>query len=217
MEDDLPEKYVKLVLLGDSSVGKTSLAIKFCHEEFGRQYYPTAGVDFFLKRTVLQGNRLVRAVVWDLGGESIDASMFQNYLYGTQALLLMFDITNLTSFNRLTEWMNAATSFVFGKPPLIALIANKCDMEHQRAVTVEKQMKFVNEHGIQSTHSVSARTGENVTLSFQRILAELLGLRLSRADQEEQLSVVKAEILAANHNQAYAGMQTPSSTVCSLQ
>ncbi|KAG8286448.1 Ras- protein Rab-28 [Homalodisca vitripennis] len=91
------------------------------------------------------------------------------------------------------------------------------DMEHQRAVSLEKQMRFVNELGIHSTHSVSARTGENVTLAFQRILAELLGLRLSRVDQEEQLSVVKAEILAANHNQAYAGLQTPPSTICSLQ
>ncbi|XP_046668762.1 ras-related protein Rab-28-like isoform X2 [Homalodisca vitripennis] len=185
MEDDLPEKCVKLVLLGDSSVGK--------------------------------GNRLVRAVVWDVGGESLDTTMFQNYLYGTQAILLIFDITNLTSFNHLMEWLNAASSFVFGKPPLVTLIANKCDMEHQRAVSLEKQMRFVNELGIHSTHSVSARTGENVTLAFQRILAELLGLRLSRVDQEEQLSVVKAEILAANHNQAYAGLQTPPSTICSLQ
>ncbi|XP_054258277.1 ras-related protein Rab-28-like [Macrosteles quadrilineatus] len=217
MDDDLPEKCVKLVMLGDSSVGKTSLVTRFCYEEFGRQYYPTPGVDFFLKRTTIQGNRLVRAIMWDLGGQALEGSMFKNYLHGSQVILLVFDITNATSFTRLTDWWKAASRCIFGKPPLLALIANKCDMEHQRAVSLDKQMKFVNEHGIQSTHTVSARTGENVMLAFQRILAELLGVRLSKAEQEEQQGVVKAEIVAANHNQAYAGLPTTNSTICVIQ
>lgn len=54
-------------------------------------------------------------------------------------------------------------------------------------------------------------------LAFQRILADVLGLRLSRVDQEEHQSVVKAEIVAANHNQAYAGLTTPPSSICALQ
>ncbi|XP_075231974.1 ras-related protein Rab-28-like [Lycorma delicatula] len=209
------EKQIKIVIVGEPSSGKTALASRYCYEDFSRQYYPTAGVDFYLKRTILQGNRPLRLVIWDISGQALGGSMFDKYLFGAQVVMLVFDITNSNSFTRLIDWIEAIRRMFRDKKPVLALVANKGDMEHQRAIPFEKQVRFANENGI-STHSISARTGENVSVCFQRICAELLGLRLSRADQEEQQNLVKAEIVA-NPNQAVSNIQTPSSTVCSVQ
>uniref|UniRef100_A0A1B6DSK0 Ras-related protein Rab-28 n=1 Tax=Clastoptera arizonana TaxID=38151 RepID=A0A1B6DSK0_9HEMI len=132
------------------------------------------------------------------------------------AILLVFDITNASSFISVQEWMNKIRPFFPEKTPVIGLLANKCDMEHQRAVTVERQTRFACEHSM-LLHNVSARTGENIMLCFQHVLTDILCIKLTRAQKEEQRSVVKAEIPSSNHNQVFAGMQTPPSTVCSLQ
>lgn len=63
---------------------QTCLATRFCHEEYTRQYYPTAGIDFFLKRTVLQGDRHLRVIVWDVSGQALKSQMIDKYLYAAQ-------------------------------------------------------------------------------------------------------------------------------------
>ncbi|XP_039284422.1 ras-related protein Rab-28 [Nilaparvata lugens] len=213
--NDCIEKVIKIAILGEPSVGKTALATRYCHEDFSRQYYPTAGADFFLKRTVVQGNRPLRLVIWDLSGHSLGSDMFDKYMYGAQIVMLLFDITNANSFTRLVDWLEASRRVLRDKKPTLALIANKGDMEHQRTVPYEKQVRFANDNGI-SSHSISARTGENVSLCFQRICAEFLGLRLTKAEQEEQLNIVKAEIVTQNGPQV-ASVQAAPSAICSLQ
>lgn len=215
-EEELIEKQLKVIVVGEPATGKTCLAARFCHEEYSRQYYPTAGIDFFLKRTVLQGDHHLRVIVWDVSGQALKSEMIDKYIYGAHAVLLTFDITNVGTFSHLAEWLATVRSIIRDSPPVLALVANKSDMEYQRAVSVDKQLRFACDNNMTS-HNVSARTGENVMLCFQRVLADVLGLRLTRAEQEEQLCVVRAEIVTGNHNQPFVGLQTPPSTICCLQ
>ncbi|XP_014252593.1 ras-related protein Rab-28-like isoform X2 [Cimex lectularius] len=215
-DDDHFEKQLKMVVLGEPSTGKSCILSRFCHNEFSRQYYPTLGVDFILQRHEIRNGKNVTLVIWDIGGQALGSTMMENYLYAANIILIVFDITNAASFKKLSEWLDGIRKIYFETSPNIAIIANKCDMEHQRAVSVEKQVRFANEHGFTS-HTVSARTGENVRLTIQKICAEKLGLKLTRVEQEAHQTVVQAEIIAPSQNQVYPTYQPTPSTICAIQ
>ncbi|KAK3582756.1 hypothetical protein CHS0354_015280 [Potamilus streckersoni] len=218
-EDEAPDKQIKVVILGDGASGKTSLASRYAQEQFGKQYRQTIGLDFFLKRVVLPGNVHVAMQVWDIGGQTMGGKMLENYIYGCQGALLVYDITNYSSFENMEDWYNMVKKFCgTEKMPHLALVGNKADLEHMRTVKLDKHQRFAQEHGM-SSHFVSAKTGDSVSLCFQRVAAEILGIKLNKPEIEQHHRVVKAEIIQYNNNEAAAKL-TPKSTrtsICSIQ
>mmetsp|Transcript_27008 Transcript_27008/g.31137 ORF Transcript_27008/g.31137 Transcript_27008/m.31137 type:complete len:136 (+) Transcript_27008:756-1163(+) len=105
-DSDSEPEYVqyKIILIGDGTVGKTSLTMRFCEDYFDKHYKHTIGVDFFVKRIVLPGDVNVALQVWDIGGQSIHGNMIGTYIYGCDAVLLTYDITNYQSFVNLEDW-----------------------------------------------------------------------------------------------------------------
>ncbi|XP_076031688.1 ras-related protein Rab-28-like isoform X2 [Oratosquilla oratoria] len=217
-EDEGLERQVKVVLAGAPQVGKTSLAHRYAHDSFVKNYQASVGVDFFLKRLTLSGGKNVNLQIWDIAGSSLTGRMTDKYLYGADAVLLVYDVTSPTSLDALDDWVSAArrATRVQEKPPVMALLANKADLEHERQVKSERHHRFATDHGLAS-HVVSARTGEGVALTFQKIAAELLGIRLTKAEQEQQQPVVKAEIVTYPETQmprASTAASTSTSSVC---
>lgn len=219
-EEEVPDKQLKIVIMGDGASGKTSLATRYSQEQFGKQYKQTIGLDFFLKRIVLPGNVNVALQVWDIGGQTLGGAMLENYVYGCQGALLVYDITNHNSFDNLEDWYGTIRK-VLGKErlPHMALVGNKSDLEHMRTVKLEKHQRFAQEHGM-SSHFVSAKTGDSVSLCFQKVAAEILGIKLTKPDVEQHHRVVKAEIVNYKHEDAAARAlpQTATkSSLCTLQ
>ncbi|OXB62138.1 hypothetical protein ASZ78_007841, partial [Callipepla squamata] len=126
-EEESPDRQLKLVLLGDGTAGKTSLAMRFAQETFGKQYKQTIGLDFYLKRIILPGNLNVTLQVWDVGGQTIGGKMLDKYIYGAQGILLVYDITNCQSFENLEDWYNVVKKVTEESEiqPLVALVGNK--------------------------------------------------------------------------------------------
>ncbi|KAM6136031.1 ras-related protein Rab-28 isoform 3-T3 [Phoenicopterus ruber ruber] len=126
-EEESPDRQLKLVVLGDGTTGKTSLATRFAQETFGKQYKQTIGLDFFLKRIILPGNLNVTLQVWDVGGQTIGGKMLDKYIYGAQGILLVYDITNGQSFENLEDWYNVVKKVneESETQPLVALVGNK--------------------------------------------------------------------------------------------
>ncbi|XP_066041569.1 ras-related protein Rab-28 isoform X4 [Chamaea fasciata] len=126
-EEESPDRQLKLVVLGDGTTGKTSLATRFAQETFGKQYKQTIGLDFFLKRILLPGNLNVTLQVWDVGGQTIGGKMLDKYIYGAQGILLVYDITNGQSFENLEDWYNVVKKVneESETQPLVALVGNK--------------------------------------------------------------------------------------------
>ncbi|EMP39939.1 Ras-related protein Rab-28 [Chelonia mydas] len=126
-EEESPDRQLKLVVLGDGTSGKTSLATRFAQEAFGKQYRQTVGLDFFLKRITLPGNLNVTLQVWDIGGQTIGGKMLDKYIYGAQGILLVYDITNYQSFENLEDWYNMVKKANEESEiqPLVALVGNK--------------------------------------------------------------------------------------------
>ncbi|XP_078047669.1 ras-related protein Rab-28 [Augochlora pura] len=184
VEEEVVSKGLKIVLIGDSGSGKTSIAQKFCHNEFTRQYTPTSGIDFFLKNLSIGYYRNVNLHLWDVGGLALHGNMLDKYVFGAHIILLVYDVTNTFSFEILEDWIEKIRKMnnSFEETPLMAMVGNKCDMEHQRSVKRDRSHKFAADNGFPS-HDVSARTGEAI-----------LGVRLTKTDQDYYKPIIIAEI-----------------------
>ena len=198
-EEDAEQLQYKVIILGDGATGKTSIANRFTDDKFAQQYKQTIGVDFFMKRLVMPGDVHVALQIWDIGGQSIGSKMIGNYIYGAQAVLVCYDITNYQSFQDLEDWYRLVQNTFKGQQmPRVTLIGNKTDLNHLRTVKVEKHNQFADENEMFSCF-MSAKTGDNVAQCFYRVAADLAGVVLTKPELEVASKVVKAEIV--NHPQ----------------
>ncbi|KAL0021558.1 hypothetical protein WJX77_008815 [Trebouxia sp. C0004] len=196
-EDDHEFLQYKLVILGDGAVGKTSLSLRFSEDKFSKSYKQTIGVDFFLKQLTLPGDKRVAVQLWDIGGQTIASRMVSNYIYGAQAILLTYDITNFQSFRDLEDWMSVVQKvYTQADMPYLAILANKADLTHMRTVRPAQHTEFADLHKMHSFF-VSAKTGDNVATAFYRIVADIADVILTLPDISNA-----AKVLAAKSRQA---------------
>mmetsp|Transcript_39390 Transcript_39390/g.47769 ORF Transcript_39390/g.47769 Transcript_39390/m.47769 type:complete len:226 (-) Transcript_39390:533-1210(-) len=220
--DDEPEQLqYKVIILGDGAVGKTSIAMRFTEDYFSKSYKQTIGLDFFIKQLVLPSDIHVAIQLWDIGGQTIGGKMIGNYIYGAQAVLLVYDISNYQSFQNLEDWYQLVKrTFDKDNLPYVALVANKADLTHLRTVKPEKHNEFADLNDMYS-YFVSAKTGDNVASTFYRIAADLAGVVLTKPEIEVASKVVKAEIV--NHPNHIDSTETiisnpePKKSNCSIQ
>ncbi|CAM9407416.1 unnamed protein product [Chrysoparadoxa australica] len=195
-EEDVECLQYKVILLGDGSAGKTCIATRFAQGTFNQQYKQTIGLDFFIKRIHLPGNKEVAIQLWDIGGQSIGSKMVSKYIHGAHAVMLVYDITNYDSFQNLDDWYRLVrrTFRDSDKMPYITLVGNKCDLSHVRAVRMDLAHRFADENGMCS-YFMSAKSGDQVHACFNHVAATLSGVKLSRADIDEARNVVTAQIV----------------------
>ncbi|XP_011505600.1 PREDICTED: ras-related protein Rab-28-like [Ceratosolen solmsi marchali] len=193
--NEFAEKRLKIVLVGDLGAGKTSIAVKFCTDEFTRQYTPTSGIDFFLKNMNLGCQKNIRLQLWDVSGLSLRSNMLDKYIFEANIILLVYDITNSSSFDILEDWVTKIRELSDDLQimPVMAIVGNKCDMEHQRTVKRERSHRFAAENGFHY-QDMSARTGESVSLCIANLAAKNLGIRLTKFDQDLHKPIITAEI-----------------------
>ncbi|XP_067103689.1 ras-related protein Rab-28 isoform X2 [Osmerus mordax] len=217
-EEDSQDRQLKIVVIGDGASGKTSLATRFAQEAFGKQYKQTIGLDFFLKRITLPGNLNVTLQVWDIGGQTLGGKMLDKYVYGAQGVLLVYDITNYQSFENLEDWysMVKKANEEADAQPVVSLVGNKIDLEHMRTVKADKHQRFCQENGLISQF-VSAKTGDSVFLCFQRVAAEILGVKLNKAEIEQSQRIVKAELVDYPQDEGPIKQESNQSKICSVQ
>ncbi|CAF1196828.1 unnamed protein product [Rotaria sp. Silwood1] len=217
-EDDANEKQVKIVILGDGSSGKTSISERFSKDAFNRDYNQTLGIDYYLKRINLTHSYNVTLAVNDVGGQTLGGAMLDKYIYGADIVLLVYDITNLQSFENLEDWYSTVMKYCAGRKPLFALVGNKSDLEHLRAVKAEKHHQFAKDHDM-LPFFVSAKTGESIENLFRQVTANLMHVVLPKTDTDAR-GIITATIIR-QEPQNSAPIKPISSTtrtsICSLQ
>ena len=217
-EDEAAERQYKIVLVGNQQVGKTSIALRYATNVFSKNYSPTTGVDFYLKRTTVAANKNCALKLWDISGKDMQGRMLDKYIFGADAVMLVYDVTNTASFESLQDWLELCRVCLAGteRRPSYALVANKIDQEHLRVIKSDRHHKFAQDNSL-LTYAVSAKTGEGVNLCMQKIAADLLGIRLSKQEQEQQQTVVKAEIVTYRESDLPRQIQSSeASMVCSV-
>lgn len=159
---------VKLVLLGDSRVGKSSVVIRFVKNEFDQYKFPTIGATF-LTQSVTVGDYLVKFEIWDTAGQEKYRSLAPLYYRGASAALVVYDITNKESLDNAKTWIHEVRTRE-GEHVVIGLAGNKLDLESNRAVSREEGEAFAKANGY-IFFETSAKTSENIKEIF-RALAE---------------------------------------------
>ncbi len=161
----------KIVLLGEAAVGKTSLVYRFVQDTFRESYKSTLGVNLLKKDLDIDNYGDTSAQIWDLGGQESFKSLRQLYLEGANGALVIYDVTNRKSFEKLDEWI---TSFreTRGDEPLL-LIGNKIDLQ-KRIQIAEKEGKEYAEKNNLSFLITSAKTGDAVKTAFRELIKQIL-------------------------------------------
>lgn len=161
---------LKICLLGEAKVGKTTLVYRFIENKFRTDFRSTLGVNL-LKKTVKIGDATVVTQIWDLGGQEPFKKLRKLYLEGAEGALLLFDVTNQQSFIKLGEWISSFRE-VHGNKPIV-LIGNKMDLKENIIIDQSQAERYANENNM-SLVLTSAKTGENVEESFVDLLKRII-------------------------------------------
>ncbi|XP_059226934.1 ras-related protein Rab-26 isoform X2 [Stomoxys calcitrans] len=162
----------KVIMLGDSGVGKTSLLIMFRDGVYMPCYYvTTVGIDFMNKVVVVDGTR-VKLQIWDTAGQERFRSVTHAYYRDAHALLLLYDVTNKTTYDNIRAWLCEIRDCA-QEDVVIVLIGNKADCSSSdRQVKREDGERLAREHNVPFMET-SAKTGLNVELAFQTVARQL--------------------------------------------
>lgn len=186
--------HCSLAIVGDGSVGKSTITAAFKDEGFLKVYKQTIGVDFYEKKLQVRENLIVSLRVWDVGGQSIQSKNLSSYVAHSNVVLVVYDTTNTESFLNCEDWLNQVRKIA--KPDCIVyLVGNKVDLIALRQVTLKQHDSFIEENDmIKGGMFLSAKTGENVVKVFYKVVAESMGVRLSDHELSYHDKVLTAHI-----------------------
>ncbi|XP_028119893.1 ras-related protein RABA2a isoform X1 [Camellia sinensis] len=160
----------KVVLIGDSGVGKSNLLSRFTRNEFCLESKSTIGVEFATRTLQVEG-RTVKAQIWDTAGQERYRAITSAYYRGALGALLVYDVTKPTTFENVSRWLKELRDHADANI-VIMLIGNKTDLKHLRAVATEDAQGFAEKEGL-SFIETSALEAINVEKAFQTILSEI--------------------------------------------
>ncbi|MCL7025437.1 hypothetical protein MKW94_021493 [Papaver nudicaule] len=187
----------KIVLIGDSAVGKSQILSRFARNEFSLDSKATIGVEFQTRTLVIQ-HKSVKAQIWDTAGQERYRAVTSAYYRGAVGAMLVYDITKRQSFDHIPRWLEELRGHA-DKNIVIILIGNKCDLESQRAVPTEDAKEFAQKEGLFFLET-SALEGSNVESAFSTVLTEIFNIVNKKAlvADEEQGNGSQAPLTGKN-------------------
>ncbi|KAL0055152.1 hypothetical protein WJX82_007852 [Trebouxia sp. C0006] len=171
---------IKLLLIGDSGVGKSCLLLRFSEDSFTSSFITTIGIDFKIKKIMLD-NKWIKLQIWDTAGQERFRTITSAYYRGAMGILLVYDVTDDASFNNIRNWMRNIEQHASDNVNKV-LVGNKCDMdESKRVVPYSKGQALADEFGIQFFET-SAKSNLKVDEVFNSVAKDVM-LRLRETQQ----------------------------------
>jgi len=162
----------KLLLIGDSGVGKSSLLLRFTSDSFD-DLSPTIGVDFKLKLMTIGGKRL-KLTIWDTAGQERFRTLTSSYYRGAQGIIFVYDVTRRETFTNLSEiWAKEVDLYSSNQDCIKMLVGNKVDRENERVVTKQEGIALARQLGCLFLEC-SAKTHVNVENCFEELVLKIL-------------------------------------------
>eukprot|EP00245_Coleochaete_scutata_P003747 TRINITY_DN15604_c0_g1_i1.p1 TRINITY_DN15604_c0_g1~~TRINITY_DN15604_c0_g1_i1.p1 ORF type:complete len:218 (-),score=43.97 TRINITY_DN15604_c0_g1_i1:600-1253(-) len=168
--DDEYDYLFKVVLIGDSGVGKSNLLSRFTRNEFCLESKSTIGVEFATRSIQVDG-KTIKAQIWDTAGQERYRAITSAYYRGAVGALLVYDITKHVTYENVERWLKELRDHADSNI-VIMLVGNKSDLRHLRGVSTEDAQAFAEKEGL-SFIETSALESTNVETAFQRILTEI--------------------------------------------
>ncbi|XP_047132317.1 uncharacterized protein LOC100204948 isoform X1 [Hydra vulgaris] len=174
----------KIILIGDSGVGKTSLLAKFVDEEVVQSHISTIGIDFKMRCLVISGKQ-VKVQIWDTAGQERYETITTQYYRRAHGIILTYDVTRHDSFVNVRKWLRYVEEFADGNVKLV-LLGNKSDLTDARKVTKVEAQALAEEFKIQ-WFETSAYTGENVEDAFLMITRQIY-VDVLRSEEDSKIT-----------------------------
>lgn len=183
--DDSFDFLFKIILIGDSNVGKTCVVQNFKSGIFSERQQNTIGVDFSVRTVDIEGKK-IKMQVWDTAGQERFRTITQSYYRSAHGAIIAYDITRRPTFDSVSHWIKEVELYGATNVVLV-LIGNKCDLEPERQVQFEEACNLAKEAGILAALETSAKESQNVEEAFMMMARELLarnGLNIQQGDLE---------------------------------
>ncbi|XGW03408.1 hypothetical protein V3C99_014973 [Haemonchus contortus] len=160
----------KLLLIGDSGVGKSCLLLRFADDTYTESYISTIGVDFKIRTIELDG-KTIKLQIWDTAGQERFRTITSSYYRGAHGIIVVYDITDQESFNNVKQWLQEIDRYACENVNKL-LVGNKCDLTAKRAVETQAAKEYADQLGIPFLET-SAKSSTNVEQAFLTMASEI--------------------------------------------
>ncbi|XP_022617025.1 ras-related protein Rab-38-like [Seriola dumerili] len=191
------ERLLKVLVIGDLGVGKTSIIKRYVHQVFSQHYRATIGVDFALKVLNWDHKTVVRLQLWDIAGQERYGNMTRVYYREAVGALVVFDMTRLSTFQAILKWkgdLDSKVALSNGRPVPAVLLANKCDQRrHGLCPKLPKLENFSREYGFVGWYETSAKDNTNIDAAITCLVKNIITVEEERALSEATNAASKSE------------------------
>ncbi|KAF0989184.1 hypothetical protein HZS_4829 [Henneguya salminicola] len=171
----------KLLIIGDSSVGKTCILFRFSDDSFQTNFISTIGIDFKMRTIILEGKR-IKLQIWDTAGQERFRTITTAYYRGAMGIFVVFDVTNKASFNNVASWLRNCDEHGSSEAVKI-ILGNKSDSTNTRVISYDEAKQFASQYGAKYME-VSAKNGDNINEAFTSMAADIKAIMDKRLKTE---------------------------------
>ena len=172
-DNEYSDHKIKLILIGDSKVGKTSFLEQFINNKFNNNQLSTIGFNVLSKICKLSDGTKVRITFFDTSGQERYKSLPASYFRNIQGILLMYDITEKKSFDHVNVWLNMIKDFQGGKTVPIVLLGNKIDLKNERKISNEEGEEKAKELNLKF-YEISAKDNINIKAAINHLVIQAI-------------------------------------------
>ena len=176
----------QLLIIGDSTVGKTSILSRFTNGTFDSNYLATVGLDNFTKDEIID-NKTIRIKIWDTAGQERYRSLTKGFFRNADGIMLVYDVTNSDTYDNLKFWLQSIKNNMsgdMGEIPII-IIGNKIDCKDEREVNFQEAENFWKEQGY-PYFETSAKTGENIEDTIKFLVKKVIDIHSGIKDDDKE-------------------------------
>ena len=167
----------KIVLVGDSGVGKSSIMLRYCDNQFSESFITTIGVDFKIKTLNNVFGKIVKLQIWDTAGQDRFRTITSSYYRGANCVMIFFDLTNLESFKNLQSWIDEISRYT--TKTTMFLVGTKSDLIDRIVVTDEMIQTFAKQRNLVYVKT-SSKTNEGVSDVFNKVAQSFVNERVGQ-------------------------------------